>query len=181
MPSSIVIETPEIETPEIETHETTDPRPTFPAQMSTPRPTAISEKRTAVVLSPLTIACENNEEMVKVIKATIQKTVESTIKMSLENSMPIFIAKIQDEVQKTRVTAIDNAPANMKRELHDELVQKINSAVNETDLESMAHSEELEQFNRGEKLRISGIPEATYFDQNGTTCPETSQASVHKV
>ena len=90
----------EIETPEIETHETIDPQPTFPAQMPTPRPTATGEKRTAVVLSPLTNACENNEEMVKVIKATMQKTVESTIKVSLDNSMPNFIAKIQDEVQK---------------------------------------------------------------------------------
>ena len=180
MPSSIEIETPENETPEIETHETTDPQPTFPVQMPTPRPTASGEKRTAVVLSPLTNACEN-EEMVKVIEATIQKTVESTIKVSLENSMPIFIAKIQDEVQKTMVTAIDNALAKMKRELQDELMQKINSAVNKTDLKAMAHSEELEQYNRRENLRISGIPEATFIDQNGTTRPETSNASVHKV
>ena len=127
IPSSIEIETPEIETPEIETQETTDPQQTFPAQIPTPRPTATGEKRTAVVLSPLTNACENNEEMVKVFEATIQKTVESTIntiKVPLDNSMPIFIAKIQDEVQKTMVAAIDNALAKMKIELQDELVQK---------------------------------------------------------
>ena len=35
--------------------------------------------------------------------------------------------------------------------------------------------------NRSESLPISGIPEATYNDQNGTTCLETSQASVHKI
>ena len=95
--------------------------------------------------------------------------------------MPIFIAKIQDEVQKTMVTAIDNALAKMKRELQDELLQKISSGVSKTDLKAMAHSEELEQYNRIENLRISGIPEARYIDQNGTTRPETSQASVHKV
>ena len=133
------------------------------------------------MLSPLTNACENNEEMVKVIKATIQKTVEFTIKLSLENSMPIFIAKIQDDVQKAMVTAIDNGLAKKKRELQDELMQKITSAINKTDLKAMAHSEEFKQYNRREKLRISGIPEATYIDQNGTTRPETSQASVHNV
>ena len=107
-PSSIEIETLEIETPEIGTQETTDPRPTCPARMPTPQPTATGEKRTAVVLSRLTNACENNEEMVKIIEATIQKTVESNIKVSLEKSMPIFIAKFQDEVQKTMVTALQS-------------------------------------------------------------------------
>ena len=68
----------------------------------------------------------------------------------------------------------------MKIELQDELGQKTNSAVNKTDLKAMAHSEELEQYNRRENLRISGIPEATYIDPNGTTRPETSKASVHK-
>ena len=96
IPSSI--ETPETET-EIMTHETTDPQPTFAAQMPIPRPKATCEKRTAVVLSPLTDARENNEEMVKVIKDTTQETLESTIKVSLKNSMSIFITKIEDEVQ----------------------------------------------------------------------------------
>ena len=73
MPSSIEIEAPEIETPEIETGEKTEPQPTFPAQMPTPRPPANGEKRNAVVLSPLTNVCKNNEEMVNVIEATIQR------------------------------------------------------------------------------------------------------------
>ena len=76
------------------------------------------------------------------------------------------------------VTAIDNALVKMKRELQEELVQKIISAVNKTDLKAMAHSQELEQYNRRENLLINGIPEATYIDQYGTTRPETSQASV---
>ena len=45
----------------------------------------------------------------------------------------------------------------------------------------MAQSEELEQYNRRENLRISGISEATYINQIRTIRPETSQASVHKV
>ena len=90
IPSSIEIETPETETPEIETHETTDQQPIFLAQMPTPQPTSTGERKTAVVLSALTNAREKkNEEMVKVIEATINKTVESTTKKSLENSMPI--------------------------------------------------------------------------------------------
>ena len=178
MPTSIETETPEIETLEIETQETTDPHPNFPAHMPTPRPTATGEKRTTVLLSPLTNSCE---EMVKVIEATIQRTVESTIKVSLEKLMPIFIAKNQDEVQKIMLNAIENALAKMKRELQYELLQKKNSAVNKIDLKAMAQSEELEQYNRRENLRISGIPEATYIDQNETTRPETSQASVHKL
>ena len=119
-----------------------------------------------------------NEE---VVEATIQKTMETMIKVSLEYSMPISIAKYQDEVQKTMVTAIDNARVKMKRELQDKQKQKINSAVNKTDLKVMAHAEELEEYNRRENLRIRDIPEATYNDKNGTTRPETSQASVHKV
>ena len=98
--------------------------------------------------------------------------------MSLENWMQIFIAKIQDEVQKTMVIAIDNALVKMKSELQDELVQKITRAVNKTDLKAMTHSEEFDQYNTRENLRIS---EAPYIDQNGTNRPETSQTSVHKV
>ena len=64
------------------------------------------------------------------------------------------------------VTAIDNALLKFKRELQDELVQKINIAVNKSDLKAMARSEELEKYNRKENLCISDIPEATYFDQN---------------
>ena len=60
-------------------------------------------------------------------------------------------------------------------------MQKINIAVNKSDLKAMAHSEELEQYNRRQNLRVSAIPEATHIDQNGTTRPEKSQTSVHKV
>ena len=69
----------------------------------------------------------------------------------------------------------------MKGELQEELVQETNSAVCKTDLKAMAHSEEFKQYNRRENLRISGIPEAAYIDENETTRPETSQASVHKL
>ena len=79
------------------------------------------------------------------------------------------------------VTAIDNALVKMKSEQQDELVQKITRAVNKTDLKAMTHSEEFDRYNTRENLRISGIPEAPYIEQNGTNRPETSQTSVHKV
>ena len=107
-------------------------------------PVAKSVKRSCAVLSP---AEEAHPDV------NLEKTVESSIKRSIDNLVPCILETIRTELRNTISEVVDAKISDLRNELDG----KVNLEATKSKLKTLSESELLETYNRRDNIKVLGL------------------------
>ena len=131
-------------------------------------------KRLASVLSPVSEnGLPTEEETTKFINNAVHKAIASSI--------PTIVSQLRSELQTTISAAVAEAIVALKKDLLNEVNEKLVFAEQRSDLKTLCESEQLESYNRRDNLKICGLEEDTRTDETGRMIGEKPEQTITKV
>ena len=108
-------------------------------------------KRLASVLSPVSEnGLQTEEQTIKLINNAVRQSINKAI----ASSIPTIVSQLRGELQKTISAAVAEAIAAMKKDLLNEVNENLVFAEQRSDLKTLCESEQLENYNRRDNLKI---------------------------
>ena len=122
---------------------------------------APSDKRPFSYLSP----CEELQD--------VSKTISDAVNQSPQDAIPTNVETLQSQLKATIQSIAEESIRTLKQEIINELRAKIQYSDKMNNLKALSEAELFETYNRGENLRIFGLPEETTQSIDGKTSPES--------
>ena len=105
---------------------------------------AKSVNRSCTVLSPME---QSNPDV------NLEKTVESSIKRSIDNLVPCILETIRNELRNTISEIVDAKVSDLRNELEG----KVNLEATKSKLKTLSESELWETYNRRDNIKVHGL------------------------
>ena len=100
---------------------------------------------------------------------------------AIASSIPTIVSQLRSELQTTIRAAVAEAIAALKKDLLNEVNENLVFAEQRSDLKTLFESEQLENYNRRDNLKIFGLEEDTRTDETGRMIGEKPEQTITKV